>query len=257
MLLTLAALANGAAMIAIPVLIALSVRRVTGARWALLAGGALAFVASQVVRLPAVFGIEMVFQQGWLPRPPPTWTFFDPLLAGLLAAACEEPARAVLFARFFPRDRDTRSALLAGAGHGGVEAVILGAMALLTLVNMIALRELTSEQLIAMGVPAEQAEIALGQIRDYWAMPWWQALLGAVERAITVPFHIALSVLVAAALRERRVAPFAIAFGAHWAADAVAVIAVRALPIWQVELVLAAMVVPFVAAVAIWARRRD
>lgn len=257
MLLTLAALANGAAMIAIPVVIALVVRRRTGARWALLAGGALAFVAAQVLHVPLVLGLTAGFQQGWLPRPPETWTLFDPLLLGFLAAAFEEPARAVLFARFFPRDRDTPSALMAGAGHGGVEAVLLGGMALLTLVNMSASRDLTSEQLIAMGVPADQVDVALGQIRDYWAMPWWQALLGAVERAITVPFHIALSVLVAAALRERRVAPFAIAFGAHWAADAVAVIAVRALPIWQVELVLAAMVVPFVAAVAIWARRRD
>lgn len=249
----LARLANGALMVGLPIVLAIAWRRATGARWLLLAGGALAFVGSQVVHLPLLGAITWAFRAHLLPAPPASWVYFDALTLGFFAAACEEPARAILFARFFRRDRDARAAVMAGLGHGGIEAVIFGLLVLLTLLNMIVSRDLDASQLTAMGVAPEQAEVAAAQIRDYWALPAGASMLGALERALTVPFHVACSVLVAAAVRERRAAPFVIAFSAHWASDTAAVIASQHLGALETEGVIAALVIPFVAAVALWA----
>lgn len=256
--LALVLVANGLLMIAIPVVIALALRRTFHPRWALLFGGALAFIGAQVIHLPILSGMTWLFSSGALPRPTGlVATLFDPLVLGFLAAACEEPARALLFARFFRGERRSADALMAGAGHGGIEAVILGALVLLTLVNMVASRDLTAEQLGALGVPADQAATALEQIRAYWSTPWTDAILGAVERGIAMSLHLACSVLVMEAVRARRVLPFVIAFAAHWATDATAVLASRNLGAWATEGVLAALVLPFAIAVIARALRAD
>lgn len=251
----LALLVNGGVMVGLPIVLAIAWQRYSGARWALFAGGVGAFVASQVVHLPLLYGLTWAFSAGVLPRPPASWVHFDAITLGFFAAACEEPARALLFGRVFPRDREPRSGVMAGIGHGGIEAIVLGALVLLTLVNMVASRDLTAAQMAALGVPADEAGLAVEQIRAYWATPWYEAVLGAVERVLAVTFHVAASVLVAASVRERRVLPFVIAFGAHWAMDSGVVIAAQRMGAWETELALAAAVLPFGGIVLWWGLR--
>jgi hypothetical protein len=42
----------------------------------------------------------------------------------------------------------------------------------------------------------DQLELAKAQVEAYWSANWYDSLLGVVERAFTIPFHIAASVLV-------------------------------------------------------------
>jgi uncharacterized membrane protein YhfC len=251
-----ALLANGALMLAMPIALVLALRRWAGGKWSLAAGGALAFVVSQMVHVPILWGVTAAFREGWLPRPPATWTLFDPIFLGLAAAACEEPARALLFARVFPNDRDARSAAMAGAGHGGIEALFLGFLVLVTWVNMVASRGLSAEEIAALGVPADQAAAAVLQIAAYFDMPWYLALLGAAERAITLPFHVACSLLVAASVRTRSPIPFAVAFLAHAGSDGLAVWLSRTQTPLATEAWLAAACVPFSALAILWAATR-
>jgi uncharacterized membrane protein YhfC len=83
--------------------------------------------------------------------------------------------------------------ILAGAGHGGIEAILLGVLVMLTYLNLMAYRNL---DLNFLNLTPDQLGIALQQIQSYWSAPWYATLLGAVERIFTIPFHIVASVLV-------------------------------------------------------------
>jgi uncharacterized membrane protein YhfC len=90
-------------------------------------------------------------------------------------------------------NRSWRSAIVAGAGHGGLESIILGVLVMLTFFNLMAYRNIDLSNL---NLPPEQLDLARQQIQLYWSLPWYDSLLGALERALTIPFHIAASVLV-------------------------------------------------------------
>lgn len=246
---------NAMLMIALPVVVVLAVRRATGVRWALLFGGAVAFILSQVVHFPLLWTWTGLTQAGVLPAFGP---LIDAMVLGALAGLCEEPARAILFWRVFPGERGRDAALFAGAGHGGVEALIFGVLVLLGAVNVAAMSEMTVEQLVALGTPADAAALAVEQVHAALAAPWYEALAGAFERAITIPFHMACSMLVVASLRRKSIVPFAVAVLAHAALDTVAVLVAGAgLGTWRTELALAACAVPVSIAIWVWAFRAE
>jgi uncharacterized membrane protein YhfC len=111
---------------------------------------------------------------------------------GLSAGLWEELARYASF-RWWARDARTwRKGVLVGAGHGGVEAIILGVLVLVTFVGMLATRDVDLSTLVA----PDQIDLARQQVETYWSAPWPLTLFGALERALTIPVQIALSVLV-------------------------------------------------------------
>ncbi|MEZ4335402.1 MAG: YhfC family glutamic-type intramembrane protease [Sandaracinaceae bacterium] len=103
--------------------LAVWLRRKTRVGYALLGAGALVFVASQVVHLPLNWALGQVLpnEHGLL------WV--TAIAVGLSAGLCEELARWVAIEWITRRVRDTEHALMLGMGHGGVEALIVGAMA--------------------------------------------------------------------------------------------------------------------------------
>src|SRR4051812_22268521 len=103
-------------MIALGPLAVLLVRRVTRAAWSIAGWGALGFVVSQVVHLPVLGAWHSLTVRGDLPGLGATG---DAIVLGLLAAGCEEPARALVFRWALSRERGRDAALMAGAGHGG------------------------------------------------------------------------------------------------------------------------------------------
>jgi uncharacterized membrane protein YhfC len=253
---TLAAIVlNPLLMILLPIGLAIGVRRATGARFRLFLGGALAFLGSQVVHMPILWGWSAATNARVLPVLGSTG---DAVVLGALAALCEEPARAILFWRVFPADRGRDAGLAIGAGHGGVEAVIFGVLALISTVNIVAMSSMTEADLVALGTPAEVAAQAIAQVQAALGGPWYDPLAGAFERAMTVPFHVACSLLVAAAFRRKSAVPFVVAIVLHATSDTLAVLAVGAhLGTWGTELVLAAFVVPVTVVVWIWAFRAE
>ena len=190
--------------------------------------GAATFVLSQVGHIPfnALFGNGAA-----LPLPEGPWRV--PLLAlalGLSAGLFEEIARYLAYRFWIPTARTWRQAVMFGAGHGGIEAVIVGVLAALTPVNILLLTMVDPARL---GLNPEQAAQAAAQIGSLLALPWYMTLLGAVERVFALIFHISAAVLVLQVFRRRNLLWLVAAILWHTALNATALIVVdRGGPLW-------------------------
>lgn len=251
---------SGLACFAIPIALGVVLRRRLGTRVWLFVLGALTFLGSQLVHLPLLYGVDAAVK-AWLPPPPPSWVWLTPLLLGFLAGVCEEPARylALRFALRRDEDRGREGALMLGAGHGGVEAMLIGASVLLSLINLVIMREVDAQSLITLSMGAMDeaaASAAVEQVQAYWTGSLFMPLLAPFERTIAIALHVSMSALVAHGVRRRALWPLVAAIGWHTAADAVT--AFGAQQGWSaivLELVLAAMVMPVAAAVIVWTWR--
>lgn len=222
---------NFVLMMAMPIALGVFLARRFKLGWGLWGIGAATFVLSQVVHIPLNIGLTRLYTDNILPPPPDAWTpFFNPIVLGFTAGLCEETGRYLVY-RFWIRDARTwREAVVFGAGHGGVEAILIGGLAALTTFQLFALQ---GADLSTLGLPPEQLPLAQKQIADFWAAPWPATLLGAAERAMTIPFHIALAVIVLQAVKRKNVLWLVGAILLHTAANAVAVYALsRVGPYW-------------------------
>lgn len=199
-------------MLLLPLALAVVLRRRVGARYALFAVGGATFVASQVVHLPLNYALGLLG--------PPRGVALFPLplvglIAGLSAGLCEELARYVSMRFVVKNDRGWSSALGFGAGHGGVEAMIFGLLALVGPVNV-----LLAPFAASLGVPDGDQAIMRHAARQYWALPWYLPLLAGWERVCAMAFHIGASVLVMRAVTRRRLGYLGLAIGLHAALNA-------------------------------------
>ena len=209
-------------MLAMPFVLGAYLARRLGTRWGLFWAGAATFIASQVVHLPLNAVLLPVFQRGVAASLPSAWQQPATAIAlGLSAGVCEETARYLVLRFWLKGDRTWRRALMFGAGHGGIEAVILGALAGSTALNIFILRNADPARL---GVPADQIPALMAQIDGLWNLPWYMTLLGAVERAFTLCTHLGWTILVLQALTRRNPVWLLAAIVWHAFADAGALI---------------------------------
>jgi uncharacterized membrane protein YhfC len=197
-----------------------------GTRWKLFGAGAVTFLASQVVHLPLVYGLTLLFRSGLLPAPPAEWSVvFNAILLGAMAGLCEEGARYLAYRWLVPSACSWRDALMVGAGHGGIEAMILGVLAGLAFVQLVALR---NADLTTLPLPPDQLPALQQQVAAYWSAPWYGSLLGAWERAAALALHLSLAVLVMQAITRGNFLWLAAAILWHAGVNAVAVVSVKA-----------------------------
>jgi len=214
---------NFALMIVMPILLGVFLARRLGLKWSLYAVGAVTFVASQVVHIPLNIGLTALFANKTLgvPAPPAAWRLpFNAVVLGLTAGLCEEIARYLVYRYWIKSARTWREALMFGAGHGGIEAIIFGALAGIAFMNFVVLRNVA---VAALPVSADQQALAAKQIADYWAAPWYASLLGAVERAFALCFHLSAAVLVLQAVTRRNLLWLVAAILWHTAINAVSI----------------------------------
>jgi uncharacterized membrane protein YhfC len=212
---------NFLGMILLPILLGFYLARRFNLSWKLFWFGALAFIGAQIVHIPVLYGLTALFQTGVLPAPPPAWTTaFNALVLGLLAGLCETTARWVLYKFILKKARTWPEGLMVGAGHGGIEAIILGVLAGISFFAMFALR---SSDPSVLGVPAEQIGLARMQVSAYWSAPVYLSLLGFVERIFAVCLHLSLSVMVLRSVTHRQPLWFWLAVLWHALVDGVAV----------------------------------
>jgi len=224
---------NALLMMVMPILLGVFLARRLSLRWGLFGVGAATFIASQVVHIPLNSGLTALFAGKILPAPPDAWKLpFNAVVLGLTAGLCEEIARYLVYRYWIKSARTWREALMFGAGHGGVEAIILGALVALTFVNLVFLRDV---DVAALPVPADQQALAAKQIAEYWSAPWYATLLGAVERAFSLCFHLSAAVLVLQAFRRNNRLWLGAAILWHAAVDAVSVYAVGRLGVYWTE----------------------
>ncbi len=137
------------------------------------------------------------------------------IVGGLMAGVFEETGRFVAFKTVLRKKRgNDANALMYGAGHGGVEAVILLSATLIA--NIFYALQFNA------GVDSA-ATLAVAQ--GLLNLQPWMLLVGAVERIGAVALHVSLSVLVWFAAKDgKRFWLYPLAILLHLLVDAVAVI---------------------------------
>ncbi len=230
MLITAYAL-NALLMLLIPILLGIFLAWKFKLSWRLFLFGGLAFILSQLFHLP----LNAILTRVAPGLGPGGAVWVQAIVFGFTAAITEEIARYSILRNNLKEARSWRSALMYGAGHGGFEAMILGILAGLTLVNMIALQH-NPDSVAAL--PADKMALVQEQMTTFWAMPWHLALMGAVERVSTLIIQISLAVIVMQAFLKKNKSWLWVAVGWHWLVDAVAVLSAARFSIPITELII-------------------
>lgn len=194
-------LLSGLLMVGMPIALGIYLARRFRLGWRIWLIGAATFIISQVGHIPFNALVTRMFQVAVLPTPAASWRpIFNAVFLGLSAGLWEELSRAAVYRWWIWDARSWRKGVQFGAGHGGAEAIILGVLVLLNLFSMAAFRGADLSQ----RVPASQLALAEAQVQAFWSMPWGTTLLGAVERAFTIPLQIGLAVIVLQAFTRRQ-----------------------------------------------------
>ena len=161
--------------IGLPILLGFWFIRRYGTSWRLFFYGALAFLGSQVLHIPFLQLLTNLFSTGVLPAPPPAiQPIFNAVLLGLLAGLFEETARWIVYRLLRGRATSWGGALTLGAGHGGVESIVIGFLVLAGYISYLS------------GANASA----------FAGMAWFDPLAGSVERINAILMHLTLSVMV-------------------------------------------------------------
>jgi ABC-2 type transport system permease protein len=226
----LAGIAVVAVILALPVALAVWLRRRWDVPWALFFAGCASFLGSQVVHIPLLHVLGLSGPLG------PEASVGVALSLGLLAGLCEESARAVVLQRM-PGRRTTVDAVMLGLGHGGIEAMLLGGVGLAAgLASMLAARH---GQLAALEVPAPTVLRLLAQLQALETSPAL-IVMPLVERVLAMALQVAMSLFVMRAFRRR--GWFLVAVATHTVADGLAVWELGRISVPAVEGTLAAVV---------------
>ena len=174
-----------------PLVLAIFLARRYQVRWRFWLYGVLVFLFSQgVTRVPAMIYLQtrpVVVEA--LKEPLWFWTFL--FFAAVTAGLFEEGGRWLAFRWLVPAgERRWRTALMLGAGHGGLESVSVG---LLTLAGLIAYLAVTLLPQQSLGGQASQIE---GVRKQFAGLQGWEPLLGGWERLGALVLQVALTVLV-------------------------------------------------------------
>lgn len=212
---------NAMLMVTIPILLAIYLTRKFKLGWRLWWIGAITFVLSQVGHIPFNRFLTYLFQEGILPSPPENWQLvFNAVILGLSAGIWEESARYASY-RWWAKDaRIWKKAILMGAGHGGIESILLGVLGLLTYFQLISLKGAD----LASIIPADQLSVVQQRVELYWSIAWPVSLLGSIERDFAILTHIALSVITLQVFTRKHIRWLWIAIGWHAFTNAVAII---------------------------------
>jgi uncharacterized membrane protein YhfC len=228
----LAHLLNALLMIAMPVGLAIFLTRRWRAGWRLWLIGAATFILSQVGHIPfnVLIG-RLLLQTGMDRLPPLAKILISAVLAGLSAGFFEEFFRYGMY-RWWAKDaRSWRTGILTGAGHGGAEAILLGALALYAFLQLVVLRNAD----LSVFFPPDQLAAAQAQVAAYWSMPWHASMLGALERLFALTVQISLALTVLQCFTRRQAFWVWLAVGYHALVDASSVFAVQYLGVYGTE----------------------
>ncbi|MEW5986962.1 MAG: YhfC family glutamic-type intramembrane protease [Chloroflexota bacterium] len=183
---------NVLVMLVAPVLLGRWIARRRGVGWGLFGIGAATFVASQVGHLPFNWLVlERFALFGRRPEEPFSLIALS-IFLGLSAGLFEEVARFLTYRYWATETRSWGQGLMLGAGHGGVEAILLG---LVTAINTIFLFAYRADYVL-IEIPADLQTVVDEQVAAAFTLPWYVTVLGGVERLFTLCFHLAASLLV-------------------------------------------------------------
>lgn len=239
-------------MLALPLVVANWLGQRFRPGWGLFGIGAATFILSQVGHIP--FNALIQQQTSWLPTDLSSNTnlIIYALFLGLSAGVFEETARYLTY-RFWAKDaRSWAKGMMLGAGHGGIEAMLVG---LLGLINFTAVAAMSRGMLLNT-VSAEMMPTVQAQIQAVFATSPLMIPLGFLERVFAVTFHLAASLLVMQVFVRGQIRWLGASILLHTTFNATAVfLAVRTNP-YLTEAALAAFALLSLALI-IWLRRSE
>ena len=224
-MLTAAYVVSFTGMILLPILLWIIFTRKYSLSWKLVLAGGLTFIASQILHIPLVLGLNKFLQNASL--------LVTAIVLGLLAGVFEETARYILFKFILKRSRSWKEGVLVGLGHGGIEAMLIGISAVATLVFMMSYRSIDLSTVPS--IPPEQLDLAKQQVDAFWSTQPYMALLGFFERVFAMCLHVSLSLIVLDGLAKKQAVWFWLALLWHTFVDAVAVYASKSVGVLQTE----------------------
>lgn len=208
-----------------PLLLALWIRRRYGAAWSSLGWGALTFPLSQLLRIPLLLGTAALvnpYAEQW-DSEEIFWVNF--IVLALTSGIFEEGARYLVLRWGAKGVRDWKEGLMYGAGHGGIEAIlIVGGTAISNLVLL-----MTADTMLAqLGQTApDQVAAVTSQIDAVRALTWLPITLSIWERAIAITLHMGLSLLVLLGVLRRNFRLVLAAMLIHATFNGVALVVLR------------------------------
>jgi uncharacterized membrane protein YhfC len=184
---------SGFLMIVVPVGLAILLTRLWKLSWRFWLVGAAVFILSQVGHIPFNNVMTILLNKTALAAwPKNAQTVFNLIFLGLSAGLFEEFSRYAMFRWWLKDGHSSRKAVLAGAGHGGAEAILVGCLALAAFFQLSAYRNIDLTGII----PPAQLDLARRQVAEYWSSPLLMNFLPLLERVLTIPVQISLSMIV-------------------------------------------------------------
>lgn len=128
---------------------------------------------------------------------------FYTLYGALCAGIFEETGRFLAFKLFCKNENDPRASIMYGLGHGGVEAVVLVGVTLISYaVTAMTVNALGTEALFGT-LPDEQRWAAEAQIAALTDYDMVSTIVSLAERILAIILHTALSVIVFASIKMK------------------------------------------------------
>lgn len=230
---------NAPLMILIPILLGIFLARKYQLSWRLFLFGGVAFILAQLFHLPLNAVLTRVVPG--LGADGNLWV--QAITLGFTAAITEELARYSILRNNLKKARTWKQALMFGAGHGGFEAMILGILAALTLVNMIVIKNNPHSLDALASLDPEKLALVQQQVAAFWSAPWYLALMGAVERVSALAIQVSLAVIVMQVFLRKNTNWLWLAVGWHWFVDAVSVLSASRFSIPITELIIGVLAV--------------
>jgi len=227
---------NTLLMVGIPCLLAVILIRRGNDGFRPIGIGVAAFVLSQVGHIPFNQFVLLPALEGWgIGLTQSGWKLLVMGIAvGFSAGIFEETARYLSFRFWLNKEPNTLLPIKYGVGHGGIEAFLLGILALYALIQVLTLGGEGSLNSFS----SEQADLIRAQILAYWDVPWQHLLLGAWERVSAMIFHVGASLMVYKSVRKKKPSWLAIAVLGHTLLNAFAVISSQKMDFVLVESIL-------------------
>ena len=148
------------------------------------------------------------------------------LYGGLMAGLFEETGRLIamktLLKKYLPNDAN---ALMYGAGHGGIECMVLLGMTMVNNLIYSVMINTGNAALLTTGLPEEylgQIEAVFTQLAETSS---WIFLVGMLERLFAIVLQLSLSVLVWFGVKNRKIGLYFLAILCHLLVDGISVVA--------------------------------
>lgn len=246
---------------AIPLLLGYLIVKRFALPWRIFLFGALFFIFSQVIHIPLLLLLQQPYTE-WvmgISSSPIIILAAIAIFLGLFSGILEEGIRFLAFSRFFPARSlplNRKSALLFGAGWGGIECIIVAVLVFFSLVSYVLVTSGALDILLAnvTHLSAEQAA-ELDMVLNLTPL---DILPGLVERMMVLVLHISFTFLVLLSVLKSRKIFLLAAIAWHAGLNSAVVFLAQTQGIWPVEAFIVANALAGVLAIrAVWNATRD